>query len=215
MVYSENILICIAIPLLISLLFTGGNTRRFILSFIFGMGSCLIAAYISGFIKYSFGLPADDTAVYYSPVIEEVCKLLPMLFYMFVFLPHDGSLFTAALGIGLGFATFENCCYILSEGAYSLPYIIIRGMAAGVMHLVCALVLVMGFSMAKRLNALTLPGIMGALALSTAFHGLYNILVSEPGFSTVFGYLMPVMTAGLLYLPYSTIRAHKKQPESE
>ena len=41
MIYSENILICIEIPLLISLLFIDRASRRFVGSFIMGMIVCL------------------------------------------------------------------------------------------------------------------------------------------------------------------------------
>ena len=44
MIYAENILLCIAIPLVISLLFVRGDVRRYTAAFLFGMGVCLIAA---------------------------------------------------------------------------------------------------------------------------------------------------------------------------
>ena len=95
MIYSENILLCIAIPLLISLLFTEKRTRTFIFAFVVGMVTCLLSAYISGFLKFVFEIEQEEMAVFYSPVIEEIMKLLPLLFYMFVFLPKEDSMFTA------------------------------------------------------------------------------------------------------------------------
>ena len=41
MTYIENIFICLAIPMLLSLFFTGGRARRFTLFVILGMGVCL------------------------------------------------------------------------------------------------------------------------------------------------------------------------------
>ncbi len=102
-----------------------------------GMIVCLLSAYVSGFFNYLTGIGAKDMAVFYAPVVEEIMKLLPLLFYIFVFEPDPGRLFAASVGIGLGFATFENCCYILSSGASEVTYILIRGMAVGVMHLIC------------------------------------------------------------------------------
>lgn len=202
MIYSENILICIAIPLLISLLFTEKKTRTFIFAFVVGMVTCLLSAYISGFLKFVLNIEQEEMAVFYSPIIEEIMKLLPLLFYLFVFIPKEDSMFTAALGSGLGFATFENCCYILSSGASRITYVMIRGLAVGVMHLVCALVLVLGLWLAKRIKGITPAGVIGALSLSTAFHGLYNLLVSEPGLSTTFGYILPMGTIVVMYAYY-------------
>ena len=202
MIYSENILLCIAIPLLISLLFTEKKTRTFIFAFVVGMVTCLLSAYISGFLKFVLNIEQEEMAVFYSPIIEEIMKLLPLLFYLFVFLPKEDSMFTAALGSGLGFATFENCCYILSSGASRIAYVMIRGLAVGVMHLVCALVLVLGLWLAKRIKGITPAGVIGALSLSTAFHGLYNLLVSEPGLSTTSGYILPMGTIVVMYIYY-------------
>ncbi|MBO7631866.1 MAG: PrsW family intramembrane metalloprotease [Lachnospiraceae bacterium] len=202
MVYSENILICIAIPLIIGILFTARGTRSFLFSFVMGMVTCLISAYISGFLRYVMGVETEEMAVFYSPMIEEVLKLLPLLFYLFVFIPESNKLYTVALGIGLGFATFENCCYILSSSSTRLAYVLIRGLAVGVMHLVCALVLAIGLHMAKRLRGITVPGLFGALTLSAGFHGLYNLLVSEPGVPSIIGYLLPIITVAVLYYPY-------------
>ena len=202
MVYSENILLCIAIPLLISLLFTEKRTRNFTAAFILGMVTCLVSAYISGFMKFVLQINSEEMAVYYSPIIEEIMKLLPLLFYLFVFLPDNNGVFSTALGIGLGFATFENCCYILTSGASRLGYVMIRGLAVGVMHLVCALILALGLGLAKRFKGLTPSGVVGALSLSTVFHGLYNLLVSEPGLSTMLGYILPMITVAVIYIPF-------------
>ncbi|MBR6476292.1 MAG: PrsW family intramembrane metalloprotease [Lachnospiraceae bacterium] len=205
MVYSENILICIVIPLLISLLFTRKSTRRFITSLIFGMVICLISAYISGFISFVLEVDQEYTAVYYSPIIEEIMKILPLIFYVIVFEPADDRIFIAALGLGLGFATFENCCYILSGGAEQIAYVLVRGLAVGVMHLVCALVMVTGICTVRRFKAFSLSGVIGVLSLSAVFHGLYNLLVSEPGVPTYIGYFLPMVSAVLLYIPYSRL----------
>ena len=106
MIYSENILICIEIPLLISLLFIDRASRRFVGSFITGMIVCLLSAYISAFFGRVSGVDAAAASVYYSPVVEEIMKMMPLLFYMFVFFPSDRRLFICATGVGLGFATF-------------------------------------------------------------------------------------------------------------
>ena len=213
MIYAENILVCIAIPLLLSLLFIRGSVRRFVASFLLGMGVCLLAAYISGFLNYASGMGAEDTAIFISPIVEEIMKYLPLLFFLYMFQPEDDSFTMIALGIGVGFATFENCCYILSSGAERLAYVLIRGMAVGVMHLVSILALAMGIVIARRYRALTFPGIVGALSLSATFHALYNLLVSEPGITTIIGYVIPLLTAMVLYHPYRRLRSFRETIE--
>lgn len=206
MIYAENILLCIAVPLLLSLLFMRGSARRFIAASLTGMISCLLAAYISGFLSLVTVYSEQQTAVYLSPIVEELLKCLPLLLYMLLFAPKDGALLAVAVGIGAGFATFENCCNLLSVGASSLLHVLIRGMAVGVMHTVSMTALSFGLIIARRYKALSVPGVLGAVSLSVIFHGLYNLLVSHPGPSSYIGYLLPLLTALLLFLPYRALK---------
>ena len=60
MIYAENVLICIAVPLAVSLLFTKGSARRCIASFLTGMIVCILSAYISGFFEETSGFSSED-----------------------------------------------------------------------------------------------------------------------------------------------------------
>ena len=128
-------------------------------------------------------------------------KLMPLLFFLVLFSPEDRTLTMLAVAIGAGFATFENCCYILTSGAESLTYILIRGLAVGVMHIVSIFALSIWLIVAKRLQVFSFPAVLGSLSLAMTFHALYNLLVSEPGVSSLIGYLLPLLAAvGLTYL---------------
>lgn len=211
MIYAENILICIVVPLVITSFFIGGSARRFVLSFVSGIAVCLIAAYIGGFIEYAANMSSEETSIFISPITEEIMKFLPVIFYVLMFEPGDEDLTLVAAGIGAGFATFENCCYILSSGAQSLTYVLIRGFAVGVMHLVSMVALSVGFSLLRNYNVFSFSGILGALSLAAIFHALYNLLVSEPGISSYIGYVMPLFCAVLLGINYRRFRV----PEDE
>ncbi|MBR4009912.1 MAG: PrsW family intramembrane metalloprotease [Clostridiales bacterium] len=200
MIYAENVLICIAVPLVISLLFTKRSTRRFIVSFMTGMIVCLLSAYISGYLAVSTSYSTEEASIFLSPIVEEIMKFLPVLFCFFVFEPSPEDLKPTAVGVGAGFATFENCCFILSSGASHLGYVMIRGLAVGVMHLVTMVAFVMGLRLLKRYKVVSFAGIIGALSMSMTFHGLYNLLVSEPGVSSYIGYALPMLFAVMLYL---------------
>ena len=205
MIYAENILVCIAVPLLISLLFVRGDARHFVTAFLLGMGMCLISAYIGGFLSLVSGMGAQDTSVFVSPVIEELMKMAPLLSFLFLLASPDRTLTLVAVATGAGFATFENCCYILTAGAENLVYVLIRGMSVGVMHVISILALAIWLITAKRLGALNFSSVVGTGALAMTFHALYNLLVSQPGPSTVIGYLMPLTTAIILYLLYRKV----------
>ncbi len=189
-----------AIPLILSLFFIQGSARRFVFNFLIGMAACILGAYISGFINVAMGGSVEETAIFISPVVEETMKFLPLLFYFFMFEPEDKELSLAAVGLGVGFSMFENVCSMVSSGTESLAFLLIRGLAVGVMHIVSILTLVVGLAIVRRFKALQLSSVIGALSVSMLFHSMYNLLVSEPGITSYIGYGMPIATALILYL---------------
>ena len=193
MIYAENILICIAVPLVIALMFLRGGGRKFVVTFLLGMVVCLLSAYMSGFCQNVFDLSAEETSVFISPITEEIMKLLPIMFYLYIIETKGEEILFVAVGIGAGFATFENACHILSSGSQNLYYILVRGAAVGVMHLVTMVVLAMGLNLLKDYKTFSLAGILGALSLAMTVHALYNLLVSRPGASTYIGYAFPLI----------------------
>ncbi len=202
MIYAENILVCIAIPLIVSLLFVHGEVRRYLSAFLLGMAMCLLSAYINGYLDLVTGVGGDATSIYLSPVVEELMKLMPLLLFTLLFSPGERRLTMLAVAIGAGFATYENCCYILTSGAEDLGYVLIRGLVVGVMHIVSILALSIWFVIARRLKVFSFTAVAVGVSIAMIFHALYNLLVSEPGISTVIGFGMPILTAFLLYFVY-------------
>jgi RsiW-degrading membrane proteinase PrsW (M82 family) len=198
---AENFFLCIAAPIVVSLLFVQGGARRFCIFFVAGLTACLLSAYAGSFLMAALGYTVDETAVYVTPISEELMKMAPLLFYYLVFEPEDKHLLSAAAAVGAGFATFENSYYLLSTGSAALNYVLIRGLAVGVMHIICCMavpmVLIM-FHGVKRINGVLMAGMM---AVVVTYHGLYNLLVSVPGVSRSFGYALPLCTVvGVLLL---------------
>ena len=170
------------------------------------MAAYLFGAYVSGFLNAATGMGAEDTAVFISPFTEETMKFLPLLFYFLMFEPQDDRLFHAAVGIGAGFASYENVCSMVSSGAGSLGFLMIRGLAVGVMHIVSVFALMLGLVIARRLKAMRFASVVGALSLSMLFHGTYNLLVSKPGITSAIGYVLPLATAVILLSVYRSLQ---------
>ena len=195
MIYSENIFVCMIVPIVVTLVFAKGSARRLELNFIIGMTACLLGAYISGVFNAVSCMGVEDTAIFISPVVEEAMKFLPLFFYFYMFEPDDDSIFLAAVGVGAGFASYENVCYMVSSGAESLSFLLIRGLAVGVMHIVSVYASVFGLVIARKLKAMRISSIVGAISLSMLFHGTYNLLVSAPGITSYIGFAVPLLTA--------------------
>lgn len=201
MTYTENLFVCIAAPLCVALLFLKGGARRFCGFLAAGMGVCLLAAFVNGLLVSVLKLPVDDAAVFVTPISEELLKLLPLLFYFLIFEPSDNDLFTAAVLIGIGFATFENCCFLAANAAESASVILVRGLAVGVMHTICALASGYGLVLLKRFRMTVGVGTLGVFAAEVTYHAVYNLLVSVPGTPRAAGYFLPLATtAGALFL---------------
>ena len=206
MIYAEYILLCIAVPLLLSMLFVRDQARHYVLAFVTGMAACLLAAYVTGFLRLLIGWEQNEVRIFLSPIVEELIKLLPLLLLLLLLEPKDEALLLLAVALGAGFATFENCCSLLTSGEISLSFVVVRGLAVGVMHIVSVTALSMGIIVARRLEALSLSGLVGAFSLAVTFHGLYNLLVSVPGIPSYIGFSLPILAAAALYHPYRRLR---------
>ena len=175
MTYIENIFLCLALPMLLSLLFTSGSPRRFTLFVVLGMATCLLSAYVSSFFMGRHQCSAVTTAIEIAPVCEEILKLLPLLLYFLIFEPDSHKLTPAAIGIAVGFATFENVCYLTENGAGSFVLLLIRGMSAGALHLVCGILTGLALAYVFRRPWLTCTGTVGILGVCMVLHGIYNL----------------------------------------
>lgn len=191
MTYIENIFLCLAIPMILSLFFIEGRARRFTLFVTVGMGICLLSAYVNSFFMWQYGVDGTIAALEITPVCEEVMKLLPLLFYFLIFEPEPKELPAVAIAIAVGFATFENVCYLTENGAANFGFLLIRGLSAGALHIFCGILSGFGISYVFRRRWLAFTGTVGILGACTGFHGIYNLLITaESGWKAV-GYAFP------------------------
>ena len=200
MTYIENIFLCLAIPLILSLFFPGGRARSFPLFLIAGMSACLLSAYVSSFFMGYYGADAKAAVIEITPVCEETIKLLPLLFYLLIFEPKPKALPGAALAIAVGFATFENVCYLTENGAEDFTLLLIRGISAGALHILCGALSGYGISHVFRRRWLALTGTVGVLGACIGFHGIYNLLITAEGVWKMAGYLFPSALIVCLFL---------------
>lgn len=187
----EYILFCLALPLLLSTFFLKGKQRLFSVFFICGMTMCLLAAYVNSFFMSYYNVDTAVAAANITPVCEELMKLLPMLFYIFVWEPDNDELVPAAISIAAGFTTFENCCYIVESGTADLSFIVVRALSAGSVHLLCGIAMGCGLRFVRTRKRIALTGITGVLGAAVAFHATYNLLITAGGAYRTAGFIMP------------------------
>jgi len=205
-IYTENIFVCLAAPLLIAVFLLKGETRRFIGFFLLGLTACILSGYINSFIAIAVTdngratLTVAQALVRMTPICEEVMKALPVFFFLAMASPRREDLVAVAFAVGLGFATFESCCYITQYGAEDFFFALIRGFSAGVMHTICAAILGYGLALVYGRGRLVAPVAFALLCASCTFHSIYNLLSAAQGAWRAAGYLLPVITAAAILL---------------
>ena len=200
MTYIENVFLCMASPLLVAALCMGKRQLRFFLFCIAGMGACLLSAYINTFFAAVYQADAFAATVEIAPVVEEVMKLLPLAFYLLVFEPEPEKIRPAAITAALAFATFENVCYLIQNGAEHFSFIFFRGFGTGAMHVLCGLIVGGGLAYAWRRTWLKIAGTCGLLGAAITLHAIYNLLIAYGGAVQYIAYALPMllMAAGKL-----------------
>lgn len=144
--------------------------------------------------QFFYGVLHTDAvvaAIEIVPVCEEVMKLLPLLFYLLIFEPERKGIPGAAVAIAVGFATFENVCYLTENGAADFDILLVRGISAGALHILCGILLGFGMTYIFCRGFLKVTGTIGLLGASSAFHAIFNLLVSADGIWKWIGYLFP------------------------
>ena len=193
MTYIENIFLCVVSPLLVAALCMGRRQLRLFLFGIAGMGVCLLSAYINTFLAAVCGADALAATVEIAPVVEEVMKLLPLAFYLLVFEPESGKIKPAAVTVALAFATFENVCYLIQNGADRFSFIFFRGFGTGAMHVLCGLIVGGGLAYAWQRTWLKIAGICGLLGATITLHAIYNLLIAYGGVAQYIAYALPAL----------------------
>ena len=203
--YIENIFVCLAAPLLIALICTKGKGKRMMLFLLSGMAACLLSSYISTFITSVQGADLFSASLEISPLVEETMKLFPILFYLLIFEPKTKDITDSCLMTAIGFATFENVCYLLQNGTDRITHLAIRGFGTGAMHVVCAFIMAAGILCLWNRVWLRAAGTVALLAVAITYHGVYNILVSQTGALALIGYLIPLFTTVITLIFRKTV----------
>ena len=179
--YIENIYICLAAPLLLASLCLRRDGRTAPAFLLAGMTSCLVSAYISTFIAYYKGIDVSIAAHEISPVVEELMKGMPVAFYILVFEPDRREVINGTFMVSVGFATFENVCFLTSYGTSDLLRLLIRGFGTGAMHVVCGMIVAIGLYLLWDRIWLRLVGVFALMCFVITFHAVFNIFVNQTG----------------------------------
>ncbi len=190
--YIENTYVCLAAPLLLAILCMRREGRRALSFVVCGMTACLLSAYVSSFAADAAGAELTEAAYEISPAVEEIIKSLPLLFYVLVFEPEKRAVLNGAMLIAVGFATFENVCFLTSYGTADLLRLVIRGFGTGAMHVGCGMVVAIGVFLLWDRVWLRAVGAFALLCFVITFHAIFNVFVSQTGLIFWIGSAIPL-----------------------
>ena len=188
--------LCIMTPLAMMLFVFRGDSRTVLSFLMIGIFMCLFSGEISGLLLRITGLSSYDATVHITPVVEEVLKAAPVVFFTFLFNPKRQLLLECALSVGVGFAILENA-YILSGmvSQVTVGWALVRGFGAGMMHGICTLTVGYSMTFIHTKRKLFYTGSLAALSVAIIYHSIYNMVIQSPYSSA--GILLPLLT----YIP--------------
>lgn len=210
MTYMENTYICLAAPLFLAILCLRKSWRRSLIFLLAGMTCCLLSAYVSSFVAGLMNIDLGTASYTISPVAEEIIKFLPVLFYIVIFEAGKDASINGILLVSVGFATFENVCFLTSHGTSNLLQLMIRGFGTGAMHVLCGMAISIGlFSLWDR-AWLRMVGIFAVLCFVITFHAIFNIMVSSFGLSMWIGSAVPLILIVISFMVSNSGIVHRK-----
>ena len=113
--------------------------------------------------------------------------------YLLVFEPEGDKIKAAAITVALAFATFENVCYLIQNGADRFSFIFFRGFGTGAMHVLCGLIVGGGLAYTWQRTWLKIAGTCGLLGAAITLHAIYNLLIAHGGAAQYVSYALPVL----------------------
>lgn len=134
-----------------------------------------------------YGVDTIEASIEITPVCEEVMKLFPLLFYILIFEPQRSQIPRVAIAIAVGFATFENVCYLTENGAADFDAFINTGISTGALHILCGIFIGFGLAYIFRQRAIAITGMVGLLGACGVFHAILICLFRQMAFGDGWG----------------------------
>ena len=211
--YIENIYVCLAAPLLVAVLCLRSSRRVHSMFLFAGMTTCILSSYVTTYLSAVMQMDQLKATLEVAPFVEEMMKFVPVLFYLLVFAPPKEEIVENVLMVSIGFATFENVCYLTTSGSDHFLDLLIRGFGTGTMHVVCGAIISLGLAHLLERSWLRVAGTIGLLTVSVSYHGVYNILVSQTGVTAVIGYSISLLVVLAVVIGRATQKISEKNFE--
>ena len=181
----DNITVIICICAIVSMLpaiyvFPDKSSKLIMGYTLLGVLVCMVSAGINDFVLRLCGGDMLYLTTCISPVIEEVMKALPVLYFALVFSDDRKTLLSISYAMGLGFAMLENMMILTdSLSGVTILWAFIRGFGAARMHSACTAVVGRGIAYVRKRRKLFYCGTLSLLITAIIIHALFNTLIQS------------------------------------
>ena len=191
---SYILFICIAVPLGMMLIPIEKESRKIVVALLMGMFLCLFVSEVNGLLLRLTKSTMLYLTTNVTPITEEFVKVLPVIYYAYVFSDDKRSVTTVAFATGVGFAMLENII-ILMQNLMSANFFfaMIRGFSTGLMHSITTMLVASFVPYIHEKKKLFLCGVLCSFNLAVVFHSVFNLLVEAgSAVANYIGYFLPV-----------------------
>ncbi len=187
----------ITVPLLIVLIMTKSKTKSLVCFVIIGLTVALLCGEINGIIFKNTKYSQATYVTTFSPIIEEILKIIPIFICTFVMHPSRQDLIERSIAIGVGFAILENA-FVIASRAEQIDVItaILRAFGSGMMHVITTLAVGFGLSFILNRKKLFVSGSVGLVAVAIIYHSIYNY------FAVCNHYVIAFLLPSLVFVPF-------------
>ena len=174
-------MICMVVPLLL-LMTMLDNKSQLLLGFVLcGMMLAVCAYEVNSLVCYLFQLSGLELSIKAAPIIEEILKALPVLFYAALVSDERKQVLQLAMAVGIGFAILENAFLLITYvDAVNIGWAIVRGVSTSLSHGICTLIVGCGIIFVRKQKKLFYTGTFALLAAAMTLHAIFNLLIQSP-----------------------------------
>ena len=173
--------LCATVPMVPALYAVPEKESRLFLGYmLLGMVMCLIASEINSTLLRLNGGNVQYVSCNLTPVVEEVLKALPVLYFALFFSDKRERLMSLSFAMGLGFAILENMVILVGHiDSVSILWALVRGFGAARMHSACTSLVGSGIGFIHKRRKLFYSGTVALLISAIIAHGLFNLLIQS------------------------------------
>ena len=175
------IMICMVVPLLL-LMPLLNKQSRLLLGFVLGGMVLAVCAYeINSLVCSLFQISGPELSIKAAPVIEEILKALPVLFFAILVSDDRKLVLQLAMAAGIGFAILENAFLLITYvDEVNIGWAVVRGISTSLSHGICTMIVGCGIIFVRKQKKLFYTGTFALLAAAMTLHAIFNLLIQSP-----------------------------------